>query len=223
MEKYGKAIEKCSLFRGIKESEIQLILNCLQAKIKTFDKGALIFAMGEKIERLGVVLSGSVFIEKADCWGNRSILAKAVGGDVFGEAMCCAEQECSQVDVTAAEKTAIMFVDYKKIITTCSSACVFHTALIENMLKILADKNLMLTGKIEHLTRRSTKEKLLSYLSYQSLQKGSADFEIPFNRQELADYLAVDRSAMSNELSKLRNDGVLEFHKNHFHLNEVEI
>lgn len=222
MKKHIEILQSCPLFAGVEAQEIDSMLVCLQAQTKVFEKNANVLAMGERLRHVGVVLSGGAFVEKSDCWGNRSILTKVEAGDMFGEAICCAEVTDSQIDVTASEKSEIMFIDYKKIITTCSSACVFHSRLIANMLKILAGKNIMLTDKIEHLTRRTTREKLLSYLSSQAMKQGSSTFNIPFNRQELADFLAVDRSAMSAELGKLRSEGVLEYHKNHFTLKAVD-
>ncbi len=222
MKKYIEVLQGCPLFAGVAADEIDSMLTCLQTQTKSFDKHESVLAAGEEVRQVGVMLSGSAFVEKMDCWGNRSIIAKVEAGDMFGEAMCCAEAAAIQISVTTAVRSEIMFIDYRRIITTCSLACVFHARLIENMLKILAQKNIMLTNKIEHLTRRTTREKLLSYLSARALAQGDSTFDIPFNRQELADYLAVDRSAMSAELSKLRDEGVLEFHKNHFSLKTAE-
>lgn len=218
----SNVIRKCALFKGIDSNEVDLILNCLQAQIKDFPKNTMILEIGQKVDSIGIVMQGSAFVERVDCWGNRSILNKVEAGDMFAESLCCAELDNSHLDVVTTERCKIMFIDYKRIITTCSSACVFHTKLIENMLGILARKNIMLTGKIEHLTRRTTREKVLSYLSNCSMEAGSLEFDIPFNRQQLADFLAVDRSALSNELSKLRDEEVLEFNKNHFVLYELE-
>lgn len=214
---------ECSLFEGIAEQDLQSILSCLQAKIEEYEKNEHIYIMGQSITQVGIVVSGSARIEKLDCWGNRSILTKITAGEMFGEALSCASVSRSPINVAASEKTKVLFIDYYKIISTCSSACAFYTALIENMLKILAEKNIMLTNKIEHLTRRSTREKLLSYLSSTALKAGGKSFEIPLNRQELADYLAVDRSAMSHELGKMQAEGILEFNKSHFVLHDFEI
>ena len=164
------------------------------------------------------MLTGNVHVIQEDFWGNRTILANIEPGELFGEAFSCAGLDKLPVSVLAVQDSEVLMIDYRKIITTCSSSCVFHTALIHNMLRILADKNVMLTQKMELLTKNTTREKLLAYLSLQAQQAGSTKFNIPFNRQGLADYLSVDRSAMSAELSKMQKDGVLVYKKNRFEL-----
>ncbi|HOJ48528.1 MAG TPA: Crp/Fnr family transcriptional regulator [Bacillota bacterium] len=216
MENISKILKNTGLFAGIEEENIDRLLGCLSARAAEFKKDVYIMSMGEKPSDVGIVLSGSVNIISEDYWGNRTIIAKATAGELFAEAFSCADVKKLPVSVVSAEKTSVLLIDYKKIITTCTSACVFHTSLIRNMLQILANKSIYLMKKIEHTARRTTREKLLSYLSDQAIAAESSSFDIPFNRQELADYLCVDRSAMSNELSKLRDEGILEFKKNHF-------
>lgn len=219
-EKIIGEIIKFPLFKGVEYDEARLVLNCLQAEIKNFPKNTTVLEIGEKTNYIGVILEGSVLTEKTDFWGNRSILNKITVGDVFAESVCCSETVSSPINAVTAVNCVIMFIDYKRIITTCSSSCVFHTKLIENMLGILAEKNIMLTAKMEYLTRRSIKEKLLAYLSDCSQRAKSMEFDIPFNRQQLADFLAVDRSALSKVLSDLRDEGVLEYKKSSFVLYE---
>ena len=146
------------------------------------------------------------------------MLAKLGVGDIFGEAFTCAQKEKMPVGVLASEKSEILFIDYKRILDNAGVACTSYNKLIQNMMLILAGKNVMLTQKIEHLMKRSTREKLLSFLSAQAIEAKSHVFDIPLSRQELADYLAVDRSAMSNELSKLQQEGLLACTRNHFEL-----
>jgi CRP-like cAMP-binding protein len=139
-------------------------------------------------------------------------------GGLFGEAFACAGAENLPVGVMAAEESEILLMNHERMLTSCPSACAFHTALIRNLTRILAEKNVILTQKLEHVTRRTTREKLLSYLSARAkLAKGNV-FDIPFSRQELADYLSVERSAMSAELSRMRNEGLLRYKRNHFEL-----
>ena len=216
MKNYLEVLKNCALFDNINEKELEGLLKCLLAKHKTFKKNEFIFCEDDKPTYVGIVLSGSVCVVKEDFWGNRAILAKLGEADLFGEAFSCAEVERLPVSVVASENTQVLLIDYKRIITTCSSACAFHSNLINNMIKILAIKNIRMTQKIHHIVKRTTREKLLSYLSEQALIYKSDRFKIPFNRQELADYLSVDRSAMSNELSKLRDEGIIEFNKNEF-------
>ena len=146
------------------------------------------------------------------------ILAHVGRGGLFGEAFSCAGKGTLPVSVAASETTGIMLIDYRKIVTTCSSACVFHMQLIKNMMRILAEKNILLTQKMEHLAKRTTRDKLLSFLSAQALLAGSDTVDIPFNRQELADYLCVDRSALSRELGAMQAEGLLKYEKNRFEL-----
>ena len=145
-------------------------------------------------------------------------MAKLIPSDLFAEAFACAQVNEMPMDVTASESSEVLFLDFAKLITTCQDTCGFHKRLVENMMKVLAYKNVFLMQKVEHVTRRNTREKLLSYLSSQALKSGCSSFDIPFDRQELADYLAVDRSAMSAELARMKNEGLLKFKHNHFEL-----
>lgn len=209
------------LFKGIAEKELKELLKCLNAKETAYEKNEFIFRAGDKASSIGVIISGGVYVLKEDFWGNRTILAKLEEGDLFGEAFACREEEKLPVSVMAVEKSRILFVDYRRIINNCPNTCVFHASLIENMIRILAGKNVMLTQKMEHLSKRTTREKILSYLSAQAVRCGSNVFTIPFNRQELADFLCVERSAMSAELGKMRKEGLLSCEKNRFVLNKI--
>lgn len=207
-----------SLFDGITEQELDSLLPCLSGRREWFEEGEYILMAGERPELVGMVISGSVFVLTDDFWGNRTIMAHVEPGGLFGEAFSFAHVDSLPVHVMASEKTEVLFVNCERIITVCPSACEFHNRLVRNMLKILAEKNIALTQKIGHMGRRTTREKILSYLSEQAKRAGGDSFIIPLNRQEMADYLAVDRSALSKELSRLKNEGQISFHKNHFRL-----
>ncbi len=222
MEHIPAILAQCPLFDGMQTADLQALLDCLGARKKKFAKNTFIFMSEDRVQSVGVVLSGAVHIIKEDFWGNRAILAHIGPGELFAESFSCVEIERLPVSVIAAEAAEVLLIDYRRIITTCSSACVFHAELIRNMLRILAQRNVQLTRKIEHLTRRTTREKLLSYLSEQALLAGGGVFAIPFNRQELADYLSVDRSALSAELGRMRDKGILRFTRNHFELLKME-
>lgn len=211
-------IKKCPLFAGIEENQLESLLGCLTATKRTYMKDKFIFRADDHAEFVGIVMSGRVYIIQEDFWGNRVILTHAGSGGLFGEAFSCAEINKLPVSVIAAEKSEIVLINYRKIVTACSSACIFHTQLIKNMLRILAEKNIMLTRKMEHLSKRTTREKILSYLSVQAVRKKSCTVESPYNRQELADYLCVDRSALSRELSLMQKEGLLRYDKNKFEL-----
>jgi len=218
MKKYLEIIKQCPLFSGIEDSNLRDLLDCLTATRHSYGKNEFVFSMGDTVQSVGIVLSGSVHILQEDYWGNRTILANILPSGLFGESFSCAEVGCLPVSVIAVEKTEILFIDYKRIITTCSSSCVFHAALIKNMMKLIAEKNIMLTQKIEIITHRTTRERLLAYLSTQAIKAGKRHFTIPFNRQQLADFLSVERSAMSAELSHMQADGLIKTHRSEFEL-----
>lgn len=197
---------------------METILTCLSAYQKEYEKSSFIFTAEEAVSAVGILLSGSALMVQDDFWGNRRILARIEPGGLFGESCACGETNRLPFGVTAAEKARVLFVDYKRIVTLCSSVCVFHTRLIRNMIRILAAENIMLIQKIEHISRPTIREKLRAYLSDQARQTGSRRFTIPFNRQELADYLGVDRSALSHELCKMRDEKIVQFRKNRFEL-----
>jgi CRP-like cAMP-binding protein len=218
MEKYLPVIKSCRLFAGIATPDLEKLLHCLGAARSGFEKNRFIFHTGDVAGVTGIVLSGRVQVLQEDYWGNRSILTQLEPGGIFGEAVTCAEMLTQQPSVLAVEKSDILLLDCNRIMACCSTPCAFHTDMIKNMVRILAGKNIYLTQKIWHLTRRTTREKLLSYLSAQAARAGNSAFEIPYNRQELANYLSVDRSALSNELSKMRDKGILRCRRNHFEL-----
>lgn len=214
----NKNLTKIALMQGLNEQEISLILNCLQAKIKKYEKGETIFQEGEKIEEIGIIFSGTVMVQRNDYWGNRSIVALLGEMDVFGETFACLNQ-ASDVQVIAEEASEILFLQVNRVLTTCSSSCQFHNRLIRNLLEICAKKNYQMNVKVDILSQKTTREKLLTFLSRQAIRLGKQQFEIPFNRQQLADYLSVDRSAMTVELGKLKKEGIIDFQKNVFALN----
>ncbi|MEA4895554.1 MAG: Crp/Fnr family transcriptional regulator [Oscillospiraceae bacterium] len=218
MEKYLDVLKTVRLFKGIEESDLLPLLSCLCAKVVYYEKGRTVFSCGESIEKFGIVLSGQVQVVQDDYYGNRSILAKVDAGNLFGESFACAETKTLPVSVIATTESELLFIDCRRLAVPCAKACGFHSRLIQNMLGIVSIKNIALTQKIEFTSKRTTREKLLAYLSAEAKKAGSGRFCIPFNRQELSDYLSVERSAMSAELSKLRDDGVLRFHKNQFEL-----
>ena len=206
------------LFKGIEEADLQPLLSCLAAKSVRFEKGQTVFSSGESIEKFGIVLSGQVQVVQDDYYGNRSILGKIDIGNLFGESFACAEMKTLPVSVITMSESELLFIDCHRLAVPCAKACGFHSKLIQNMLNIVSMKNISLTQKIEFTSKRTTREKLLAYLSAEAKKTGSSSFNIPFNRQELADFLSVERSAMSAELSKLREDGILSYHKNQFEL-----
>jgi len=216
MRKYLDVLHRCPLFEEIKEDDLLKMLVCLGAKVEAFDKKYTIFAEGNPAKYIGIVLSGSVQIIRINYYGNRSILTESGVADVFGEAFACAEVPAIPVTVIANEPSEIMLIDCGHILHTCSNNCGFHQQLIFNLMKDLATKTILFHQKVEITSKRSTREKLMTYLMFQAKKVGKNHFTIPFDRQELADYLEVDRSGLSAEISKLRKEGILESDKNEF-------
>lgn len=205
-----------ALFRGTTLEEAQAMLSCLGSYTKQYKKGDTIYHAGEVAEDMGLVINGSIDIECDDVWGNRSILDRVERGQIFAETYACIPGETMLVNVVAAEKCEILFLNAARLLTTCADSCTHHNKLIKNLLQISAQKNLSLSRRILHTSSKSIRGRLLSYLSEQAKKNGSYQFTIPFNRQQLADYLSVDRSALSNELSKMQNEGILHYEKNAF-------
>lgn len=209
-------LENTLLFHGVSPMDIQEMLTCLEADKKTFKKGEIIYHIGDAVHAMGLVLEGRVYIESDDFWGNKSILDNVGQGQVFAETYACIPGEPLMVNVTAGEDTTVLFLNAERLLKTCSNACTHHSRLIQNLLMASAQKNLSLSRRIFHTASKSIRGRILSYLSDQAAREGGREFDIPFNRQQLADYLSVDRSALSNELGKMQREGILNVRKNHF-------
>lgn len=220
MEKYIPILKRTQLFSGVGEEEIGTMLNCLQSHLCTYKKGEYVLRQGEHLDKILVLVGGKLHIQRDDYWGNRSIINMVSIGEMFGEAYIAPESGTLMNDVLAVEDSAVIFFDVKRIITVCSAACRFHSMVVQNLFFAISDKNRKLVQKLTFMTKRTTREKLIAYLSEESKRQNSSEFSIPFNCQQLADYLSVDRSAMSNELCKMRDEGLIEFEKNYFKLME---
>lgn len=218
MKNYLKILKKCPLFMEIEDDDLLRMLTCLGARIVCFDKKYTVLAEGSPAKYIGIVLSGSVQVTQVDYYGNRSILSELGVSQVFGEAFACAESPSIPVTVIATEACEVMLIEADHILHTCNNNCGFHQQLIFNLMKDLATKTIVFHQRIEVTSKRSTREKLLTYLMMRAKEAGSNAFEIPFDRQELADYLEVDRSGLSAEIGKLKREGVLESEKNFFKL-----
>ena len=218
MKKYSSVLKKTQMFSGVSEKELSGMLGCLGARLKTYQKGEYVLRQGQHLEDITVLVEGGLLIQKDDYWGNRSILGHISVGEMFGEAYVAPESGPLLNDVVAIEDSAVIFFDVKRILTTCSSACHFHSLVVQNMFFAISEKNRKLVQKLGHMSKRTTREKLISYLSEEAKRQHSSSFTIPFNRQQLADFLSVDRSAMSNELCRMRDEGLLNFEKNRFEL-----
>lgn len=213
-----ETLKKNQLFHGIRQEELQSMMKCLNAQIREYRKGEMIFCEGDPTDYVGAVLAGNVWLVKDDFYGNRSIVASLGETELFGEAFSCAEVKKLPIGVYANTDVTVMLMDCKRILQTCSNACAFHATLIRNLLRVVAKKNLVLNQKIEFISKKTTKEKVMAFLMAQAKEQQSNTFTIPFDRQSLADYLGVERSAMSAEIGKLRDQGYLEVDRKKFRL-----
>ena len=204
------------LFADSAPEEIGAMLGCLDARERHFPKASYIHRMGDKIKTVGLVLEGSVRIESVDVWGNVSVMGATGSGGMFGEAYAAVPDEPLMIDVVAAEDCAILFLNLGKVLATCSHACPHHQRASRNMTAIIARHSLALSRRIFHVAPKTIRGKVLAYLSDVSERASSREFDIPFDRQQLADYLGVDRSALSAELSRMQKAGLIETRRSHF-------
>lgn len=211
------------LFAGVAPQELEVLLTCLDTECRRYGKGAAILRTGDTVRSMGIVLSGSVLIQKTDLWGNVTVLDSVGSGQIFAETYACTPQEPLMVDAVAAESSEILFIQVARVLETCPNSCAHHHTLIRNLLSLSAQKNLRLSRKIFHTAPKTIRARLLSYLSDQAIRCGRRSFTIPFNRQQLADYLNVERSALSNELSKMQQDGLIETERNYFRLLDAAV
>lgn len=209
-------LKNVSLFQGIEAAGIEDILGCLGSNVKQYIKNQSIILSGSEITSLGIVLKGSVQVIREDIMGNRMIVTSLSEGEIFGETFACAGIKESPVSVIAMELCQILWISIKRIVVPCSTVCSFHSSLITNLLQLLARKNLYLNNKMELLSKRTIRDKIMAFLALQAEVHHSNSFEISLNRNELADYLCIDRSAMSREISRLKEEGMIKNVKNYF-------
>ena len=207
MKEFFPVLHTAALFSGISDKELAAMLSCLGARIDAFPKGSRLLRAGDAVDEVGLVLAGSTLIVQEDIWGNRNILSKSGPGQTFAEVFACAPGAVLNVSVEAESAVTVMFLHIKRVLSMCPSACSHHNRIIRNLLSELAEKNLRLNEKLTHMGQRTTAE---------SQRRDSYEFDIPFSRQQLADYLGVERSGLSMELGKMRDEGLLDFHKSHF-------
>ena len=207
-----------ALFRGLSEEETAHALRELWAQEKQYRKDAVILSAGQPTDRMGLVLKGSVTIETNDLWGNRTVLSHVGEGGFFAETYAWLCDEVVLVDVVANEECRILFLTAAALRTPSLAQQPWAAKLTSNLLSISAQKNLALTGRSFHTAPKSARARIMAYLNTVSLQMQSQEFDIPFDRQQLADYLNLERSAMSKELGRMRDEGLIRTRKNHFAL-----
>lgn len=221
MEKYFQKIKKSPLFIGITDEELERMLKCFSAVIKTYKTGEMIIRQGDIVSNVYLILEGSVNIEKETYWGRRIIIQKLYEFDNIALSLSASKNIESSVSAMCAKNAKVLVLRFNKCTTACENACSHHSILIQNLFKILSKENVELLEKIENISQKTIRDKILTYLSNESIKRKTSSFEIPFNRQELADYLNIDRSSMCFEMSKLKNEEIIDFEKNKFVLHEL--
>ena len=206
------------LFAGIKTEDMRAMLHCIGYHISSFSKGEIIALEGEHLKHIGIVLSGRVDMVKEDLWGNKTMLLRMGRNEIFGETFACGDDSLSTVTFLVSEDATVMFMPFSRVMHSCTMACGFHHRLIENMVRLIAGKNRELMQKVDVVSKRTIREKLLAYLSIKAQQQRQRYFEIPLGRVELAEYLCVDRSALTRELAKMKSDGLIDYDRNHFRI-----
>lgn len=209
---------KSPLFDGISSEERKAMLGCIGYHISTFKKGDIVAFENENIKHIGILLSGAVDMIKEDLWGNKTMLVRMRKDELFGETFACGEDNLSVVTFVVSEDARILFLPFDRVMHSCTMACQFHHQLIENMVHIIANKNRDLMRKVEVISKKNLREKILAYLSIQAQLHSSRYFEIPLGRVELAEYLCADRSALTRELTKMKAEGLIDYEKNCFRL-----
>ena len=218
MKEFFEILKRCPLFEGIPLEDLDAMLSCIGGHTVEVGKGQSIFQEGDPATHVGMVLSGAVRLVRADYYGNRSIVAHIGPAELFGETYACAAVTALPVSVVADTDSKVLLMDCRRITTSCTNACIFHNRMIFNLLRMVATKNLVFDQKIQVTSQRTTREKLMAFLLNQAKLQGSSSFTIPYDRQGLADYLEVDRSGLSAEISKLRKEGILESSRSQFTL-----
>jgi cAMP-binding proteins - catabolite gene activator and regulatory subunit of cAMP-dependent protein kinases len=218
MKEHKLLLQESLLFSGISEEDVKQLVECLSFQKKTIACDTYVFRAEDPIKYIYLIGSGSMHIVDEDFWGNRTIVETMEKHTLFGEAYVLSKTERYLVSVVAAEDSIVFEIDPVSLFELCSKGCSYHIKLLNNTMCILSEKIVRLTGKLRHVVQRTTREKILSYLSQCGVQAQSTSFYIPYSRQQLADYLCVDRSALSHELSKLHNQGVIRYRKNYFEL-----
>ena len=204
------------LFAGIDAMDMEGMLGCIGYHVRDYQKGEIIAFEEENINHVGVVMEGAVDMLKEDVWGNRTMLVRSYPQDIFGETFACGEDSLSVVTFAAAENCRVLILSFCRVMHTCTHACQFHQTLIENMVRLIARKNRELMRKVEVVSKKTLREKILAYLSIQSQAQGSRRFEVPLGRVEWAEYLCADRSALTRELAKMKDEGLIDYRKNSF-------
>lgn len=214
-----RKLKSVPLFAGVREEDMDGMLTCLGGYTRTYRKGEFLFRANEPVQSVGVLLDGALHVIQEDVWGNKRILTRIGEGELFGETFACGSRAAA-VSCTAAEDCRVLFLPFRRVLHSCDRFCAFHHRLIENMVVLIADKNMLLMEKIEVISKKTLREKILTYLFLQAQRQGRDYFEIPLGRVALAEYLCADRSALTRELAGMKAEGLIDYEKNTFRLLE---
>lgn len=215
-KEYLSELKTMKLFYGIQESEMTAMLGCIGAYLKEYKKNQYIITLEENVEAVGILLSGKVDMIKEDLWGNKTLLVSMQKGELFGESFSCGIVKNATVSFVADTASMILFLPFSRILRTCNMSCKFHHRLIENMVTVIAEKNIVLMDKVDILSKKTLREKIATYLLQEASKQQSLYFDIPLGRVQLAEYLCVDRSALTRELNTMKAEGYIDFDKNIF-------
>lgn len=221
MDIFSPASPRTALFDGIGDSALADMLTCLNALERSYKKGSYILMAGDALSHVGILLKGQATVFKTDFMGARTVLGALEPPALFAETFVCAGLTQSPVTVEAAADCDVLLLAFERILHRCSLCCADHTALIQNMLRIVAQKNIALSEKLDHMARKTTRQKLASYLISEATRTRSRRFEIALDRQALADYLCVNRSALSRELSRMNGEGAVDYQRNSFYIRDL--
>lgn len=217
-KEYLSELKTMKLFYGIQESEMTAMLGCIGAYLKEYKKNQYIITLEENVETVGILLSGKVDMIKEDLWGNKTLLVSMQKGELFGESFSCGIVKNATVSFVADTASKILFLPFSRILRTCNMSCKFHHRLIENMVTVIAEKNVVLMDKVDILSKKTLREKIATYLLQEASKQQSLYFDIPLGRVQLAEYLCADRSALTRELNVMKTEGYIDFDKNTFRL-----
>lgn len=215
---YIEELSYMPLFAGIKKADMHSMLNCLSAYVKEYKKKQYIFYDREEIDTIGLILNGAVQMVREDLWGNRTLLISMEGGELFGETFACNANRNATVSFQASSDSVIIFLPFSRVMHSCSMVCKFHHRLVENMVSIIAAKNVSFMDKVDIISKKTLREKIYTYLLQEAGKQNSPYFDIPLGRVQLAEYLCADRSALTRELNMMREEGFIDYDKNSFHL-----
>lgn len=216
MFNYIDQVKDHELFQGISREELSAVFGCLGCYTKKYKKDQIVILPEDTVQCVGFILKGSIHMLKENVDGEVVLIAPLKVGELFGETFACGNTRASILTFQAASESEVLYLPFYKVLHVCGSACVFHHRLMENMVRLICEKNMRLMEKIEVVSRKTLRDKILSYLYIQSEKQGKREFEVPLGRVEMAEYLCADRSAMTRELSRMKEEGIIDYDKNRF-------